>query len=168
MGCREAFFRPYLSEVDLSGTRHDLILDYSLRSDKARESNKLSGTPAYIRQVILNDVFDKQTKGESSISKERYDEFEYVDDSESNNCNYYKHLVEDLAQRIICSDPMGTNLYFNSIFGINIHQLYDIDYATYVQYNKMADDITREHIEELKTRKETMEDAQKGINNKLM
>ena len=105
-------------------------------------------------------MFDKQTRGQV-VNPDTYNYFEYVDDSESNNCNYYKILIQDLAKRIICSDPMGTNLYFNSIFGINIHQLYDIDYATYVQYSKMADEITKEHIEELKARKETMENVQK-------
>ena len=55
---------------------------------------------------------------------------------------------------------MGTNLYFNSIFGINLHQLYDVDYSTYSEYCKMVDDITKDHIEELKARKAAMDAAQ--------
>jgi hypothetical protein len=98
----------------------------------------------------LIDTYDLRIRKEK-VDTTTYNYFEHNPSKKTYECPFLK-LVYDLASRVICGDPMGTNLYFYNIFGLTTFDMMQLDYATFEEYDKLATKIADDFLKELNQR----------------
>ena len=110
----------------------------------------------YISQMVINDVFDKQSRG-IDVSASSYNCFEYEEIQKG--CLFYSNSIKILSTRIItaASDGMGSDQYLFNLFGLNMNDLYAMDYASFVEIEKTANVMTEANIKQLEIKNAKLE-----------
>jgi hypothetical protein len=162
MGCRTAFFRPYLSTLDRDRPLSELGIKFHQKFDRFTDENKaLTGFDKYVSKLYLNTSFDRFTKGEHLEIN-----YDYFSDIEKYGCEVFNELVNELAFRELYADPMGASVYLRDITGLTIQDLYDMDFITFKEIDKKVTAKSDSYIKAREKAKASVENSEnfKGLN----